>query len=710
MNIKFNQRFYQFVVVIWLTLSVASVYLAILNWYRLSQQLKQGREAFEVQESANTILRLLVDCETSQRGFCLTGMREFLEPMTNSRIALAQEFDLVLAKVKNDPAALQETVNLRASTEVVLARIDDAVRNYEKNGYKASRDTSGNLEIKSVMDKVREQVAAIQALRVNLVTDGGEASRQQLTRATITSLVAGVIGVAAGVFAFWLARILSEHQRREKELMADKLKAENSSAEKTVFLANMSHEIRTPMNAIMGFSELLAAELATPRQRHYLDIIRKSAAALLQLINDILDMAKIEAGVLVSHQEPTDVRDICGFVLAMFTEMAANKNLKLECLVAEDLPNALLLDRIRFRQILVNLVGNAIKYTNQGKVSLGVSWEKPESTASQINLLIEVQDTGVGIPEDKLEVIFKPFIQSGAHRDLEKSGTGLGLAIVRRLTEAMGGTIKATSVLGRGSVFHLRLPRVHVSVRLPVGDAETADIRVDFSTLRPSRILVADDNENNCELLAAMFGGSPHQLTFAHNGHEAVGKAQIVLPDLILLDIRMPGLDGPQALAEIRKIPGLELTPAIAVTAARSSLTPGEKDLKEIFSGYLRKPFTTAELFRELAHFIPAQTPAAAVEPRLQPPLPATPELLQELERIKVAEWHQALAGGAINDAKILAARLARLAEQHHCDPLQQYAVTLAGFAAGYQVVPLENQLQAFPALLARLKTHGGTA
>ena len=345
------------------------------------------------------------------------------------------------------------------------------------------------------------------------------------------------------------------------------MQAEHSNQEKTVFLANMSHEIRTPMNAILGFSELLQGDLREPKHRQYLQSIRSSADSLLLLINDILDMSKIEAGVMELHPEPTDLREICDFVHTLFSEPAAKKELKLECHVVENFPHALLIDRIRLRQILINLVGNAVKFTDKGGVEVRVTWEK-QQTSSHITLVIEVQDTGVGIPQDRLDAIFKPFVQAGAHREKEKQGTGLGLSIVKRLTEIMGGTVTVASVMEQGSAFHLRFPNVPISARLPASEKSSPTGEVDFNELRPATLLVVDDNDTNCELIAGMFAGSHHRLVFGSSGEEAVAKARELKPDVLLLDVRMPGMDGDEALAEIRKMPGLEFLPVIAVTAS----------------------------------------------------------------------------------------------------------------------------------------------
>ncbi len=363
--------------------------------------------------------------------------------------------------------------------------------------------------------------------------------------------------MGAGLIALWLSYVAVRHQQRERELVDAKLQAEHSNREKTIFLANMSHEIRTPMNAILGFSELLQGDLREPKHKQYLQSIRTSAGSLLMLINDILDMSKIEAGVMELRPEPTDLREICDFLHTLFSEPAAKKGLKLQCIVSENLPAALLMDRIRLRQVLVNLVGNAVKFTDKGGIEVRVSWEK-QATSSQITLIIEIQDTGVGIPKDKLDTIFKPFVQAGTHRDKEKQGTGLGLSIVKRLTEIMGGTVTVASVMEQGSAFSLRFPDAPISTRLAASEKSSLQEEVDFNELRPASLLVVDDNQTNCELIAGLFVGTHHRLVFGYNGQEAVNMARDIKPDILLLDVRMPGMDGRQALAEIRKTPGLE--------------------------------------------------------------------------------------------------------------------------------------------------------
>ncbi len=705
-----NNQIYKTVVVVWITLSLASVVLAAVTWWQLSEKLELARHAISINEELDNVLKLLIDTETGQRGYAITGNKDFLEPMIEGEKELPGRFEKLADLTRNDSEMLNRVLGLRGRAELVLSHHRQIVNVRATNGAAAASKLVASGEAKRLMDGIRAELAEIRWMRFDLISDAGASTRAQLLRASLTSLAAGALGVGAGLFAFWLSRLAMKHQERERIAVEAKLQAERSSREKTVFLANMSHEIRTPMNAILGFSELLDGDLVEPKHRQYLKSIRSSASSLLQLISDILDMSKIEAGVMDLRMEPTDPREICNFVQTVFSESAARKNVRLECKVTEDLPNALLVDRIRLRQILVNVVGNAVKFTDRGEIAIHVSWEKQQSS-SHITLVIEVRDSGVGIPPDKLEAIFKPFVQAGAHRDKERQGTGLGLAIVRRLTEAMGGTVTATSVMGQGSAFHLRFPEVAISARLPATQQPSPSAaECNFNTLRPSTVLVVDDNEINCHLVAGMFAGSHHNLVFGISGREAVTKARELKPDIVLLDIRMPGMDGREALAEIRRSPGLELLPVVAVTA--SSLINEETELKEQFSGYVRKPFTKHELFDELAQFLPqhlqpspgtdaGSTPGSELEAARSSRTP--PKLLAELRRLLVEEWPAVRDSMAINETKMFARKLEALGQQWQCERLTHYAGLLIRDADDYAVVSLEKRLADFSNLVEQL-------
>src|SRR5438046_2234596 len=204
-------------------------------------------------------------------------------------------------------------------------------------------------------------------------------------------------------------QIYKKQERAQRKFLQEKLDAEEAVKEKSAFLANMSHEIRTPMNAILGFSELLEPEGLTPRQSQYVRAIRDSGASLLQLINDILDLSKLEAGRLELHPDPTDMRDSCEFLRTVFGQQAVKKSLQLHFEVSPLLPRPLLLDRLRLRQVMVNLLGNAVKFTDAGRIKTRVFWQGGDNGGTG-TLLIDVEDTGIGIAADKLEEVFHPFV------------------------------------------------------------------------------------------------------------------------------------------------------------------------------------------------------------------------------------------------------------------------------------------------------------
>ena len=265
-----------------------------------------------------------------------------------------------------------------------------------------SEGAASPAEAATTMDRIREIIKRRHDDRRDLLSAKGEATRRQMKWVHQMTWVAGLLGVGAGLFALYFYRVDYYQERGRRELLEEKLQAEQAVVEKSAFLANMSHEIRTPMNAILGFTELLEPEGLTPRQSEYVRAIRDSGASLLQLINDILDLSKLEAGKLELHPEPTDMRDSCEFLRTVFGQQATKKSLQLKFELSPDLPHALLLDRVRIRQVLVNLLGNAVKFIERGQVLTRVSWEMQENT-SRGTLLIDVEDTGLGIaPARKL--------------------------------------------------------------------------------------------------------------------------------------------------------------------------------------------------------------------------------------------------------------------------------------------------------------------
>jgi PAS domain S-box-containing protein len=392
---------------------------------------------------------------------------------------------------------------------------------------------------------------------------------------------------------------ITEQVRLQRELAERTRDAETANRAKSAFLANMSHEIRTPMTAILGFSQLMQRDpAASPQQRKHLDVINRSGEHLLTIINDILEISKIEAGRTTLNPTTFDLHALVNDLETMFRVHTDAKKLHLSVEGVSELPRYVVADEAKMRQVLSNLLGNAVKFTETGGIVLRVRTCPGE--AAGLRLIAEVEDTGQGISEKDIAGLFQRFEQTESGQKT-RTGTGLGLAISRGFARLMGGDITVSSREGKGSTFR-------VEIGLSAGDVAgvektAADSRrvVGIAPGQPKyRVLIVDDNKENRDLLTQALGPVGFELRQAADGAEAIREFQAWQPNLILMDLRMPVMDGREATRRIKSMPKGKETAIIVLTA--SSFGDGRKDMAAIgVDGYIRKPFRESELFENLA-------------------------------------------------------------------------------------------------------------
>ena len=413
------------------------------------------------------------------------------------------------------------------------------------------------------------------------------------------ALTIGLLTTLAYVAASARANLRSANALAEAERSAV---AANEA--KSAFLAMMSHELRTPLNGVMGMARALQRTRLDARQQGHVEMILRSGDGLLAILNDVLDLAKIEAGRMDLEVCAFDLRDVAQGAAALWAEQAAAKGLVLACEIDPDLPAAVLGDETRVRQIVLNLVSNALKFTDTGEITIAL---RPEPAADgDGGVAISVRDTGIGISEEQAQGLFRPFAQAEASTSRRYGGTGLGLSICRTLAARMGGDISVESRLGEGSTFRVWLP-------LPPATVIEAQAEGAAEALPPLRILVADDNPINQTVARAVLEAAGARVETAGDGAEALAHLRVAAFDVVLMDVNMPRMDGIEAVSRIRAgQAGRADVPILALTA--DAMTGEEARLKALgFNGLQAKPVQPAALIGAIVEVTAGREPVGDV-------------------------------------------------------------------------------------------------
>ncbi len=494
---------------------------------------------------------------------------------------------------------------------------------------------------------------------------------------------------------------MTQLKQREAELEQARLAAESANRAKSEFLANMSHEIRTPMNAIIGFSEILLGKSLPDAEKNYLKTILSSGQALLTIINDILDLSKIEAGKLELQYEPVNLKILLNEIKQIFFFKAQEKNLKILTDIGDDIPDALMMDEVRIRQILINLVGNALKFTHKGQVNVSARCNIQSTTC---DLTLEVEDTGIGIPEDQQHRIFESFAQQQGQNVRQYGGTGLGLTITKRLTEIMNGKISVHSKVGQGSVFRIEFSDMQIAAPMTaaVPASDHADVVFD-----PALILIADSLQNNRELIKLYLENSPITFAEADNGEALLNLLNPRKPNLILTELRMPEKSGYEIAEIIKSTPELRDIPIIALTA--SGMKDSEDRIRNLFDGYLRKPIRKMSLIEELRKFLTYQIADHAEVPSNDSHADSEISEEQRSEMLQILtgllpEWEEISDMFFIDDIAAFADKIRDIANKYEFGKLADYGTALYDAAQSNNLGDIERLMSEFPDMIGKIK------
>ena len=609
--------------------------------------------------------------------------------------------------------------NRERETRIILKSMPDTIIQVDETGKIQSFNSSGNYQLfskikkegtNSIISVFDKKIAALflTAIKKCLQTGSYSFNFKYIGLKEIELYEARLVKLNEKSVLI-IIRDVTELRENEKQLQIAKSKAEEASRSKSEFLANVSHEIRTPLNAILGFSQWLHDNTSSRQHREYISTILSSGRKLLTLMNDILDLSKIESGKMEVEMLPMHYHEVINDIKMIFRQNVEDKGISFKVTTDPSVPEYIFMDELRFYQVLFNLVSNAVKFTSKGFVHVSAAATNLK-TKDEINLIITIEDTGVGIKEEKQKEIFNSFTQQSGQSNREYEGTGLGLALVHGLLQKLNGTISLKSKPGKGSVFTLTL----FNVKVDRSEHQKKELAAEdqLMKLEPCTIMIVDDIDYNILVLKKLIGEGEINYIDAKDGTEALAKLKDHKPDIIFMDIRMPGLSGFDVTEMIRNDPRHQKTPIIAFTA--STLKQQNEKINQMFDAYLQKPIFKKDVDSVLKKFLPfsyvyqsgSEEKAAEVENDINSEYQEDiTEILNQLDQIFYPKWKEIKDSLVIYEIEEFKNDLEEMAFQNSCKILLQYCAELNTGLKSFDIDLIEQKLSDFPSVIHKLQS-----
>ena len=603
-----------------LAFTLLSAMPLVVYWNReaITESNRWVAHTYEVIATLEATMRSLCDAETIERGYVITGREGYVASEEATCFAAKNLLAKLQRLTEDNPSQQRRLMKLKP---VLLAKIDfmqQVIAARRSGGFDAAATLISTDKGKRLMDEIRGYITEMRREEESLLATRSDRVATSVSDGTRIVLTVMALNFGTLIFALFLVNRYMTHRREAEAKLKEAAESANTAnTAKSAFLANMSHEIRTPMTAIVGYADLLLDPQQTQSDKlDNLQTIRRNARHLLELINDILDLSKIEAGKMKVEQIRCDLPQVISDVVSLMRPRALEKGLEFKLKFNSPLPAKVTTDPLRLRQVLVNLIGNAVKFTEKGRVELGVSCGA--SPDRQATLSFEVSDTGIGITRDQLGKLFQPFNQADETMTRRFGGSGLGLSISHRLTRLLGGTISATSEQGQGSTFTVRIDAGTIDPKEMIAVPDESILSTVARAPAPTgirlsgRLLLAEDGRDNQRLITTHLRNAGAEVTIAENGRIAVDLATTQPFDMVLMDMQMPEMDGYAATSELRRR-GMTL-PIVALTAHAMAEDRG-KCLAAGCTDYLTKPVEKELLLATVRSYI---NPPAKARPTLR--------------------------------------------------------------------------------------------